>query len=660
MLLLLNGFLLSLISNSSLILNRKQCSSKFNCIAKSSTDMKKVVVLIGICLISTVHSFSQEIKTLYPTDDAFCSNEAPDNNFNGSQLLTGVASNSGVYVSLIKFNLGSIPSNAIIDGAELQLYVYDDEGVDNGRIHELDPTVAWNESTVTFNNMPYGTTDNISGITFSLHEGQHYINVTNFVKYWRTGKTNNGFQLYVDDSSPGHLAWLRSSEYSGTTYDPKLVIIYHIPCSIEVTSPGNGDILVEGRSFSISWNDNTDDHVKIELYDGGFLDRTISSSTPSDGRFSWHIPDDAPMSENCRIKISNASDAGCFDYGDYFSIIDFTLSPDPVEVASGSGSAAFNIGTTSFTSWSVSENSNWFDVSPSSGSGDQVVTISYEENTSTSARSGKITVSSSGIDSKSITVTQSGLSPALAISPENQDVGPEAGSTTFAVSSNISWTASDDAGWLTISPTSGSNNGTLTVNFTENTSGSGRTGTVTVTGNDVGSQSVTITQSGNPTLSVSPGSRNVGSGMSSTTFTVTSNTSWTAYDDADWLTIAPTNGSNDGIITANFTENTTTSTRTGTLTVSGSGIKVSVVVIQIAVGIESNETATTLYPNPVKDYISITWDAFTNAAIFDISGKKLMSSNVRTVDLRTLKSGVYLVVLTGKNNERITYKIIKK
>ena len=622
--------------------------------------MKNFTLLIGIFLICSLYSFSQETKTLYPTDDAFCSNEVPDNNFNGTTLLTGVGSNSGLFVSLIRFNLSSIPSNAVIDGAELQLYVYDDEGVENGRIEELDPTISWSESTVTFNNMPYGTTDNISGVTFSLHEGQHYINVTNFVKYWRSGKTNNGFQLYVDDSSPGHLAWLRASEYSGTTYDPKLVVIYHIPCAIEVTSPGNGDILVEGKSFSISWDDNIDDDVKIELYDGGSSNRTLKSSTPSDGRYSWFVPDDAPMSENCRIKISNVSDADCYDYSDYFSIIDFTVSPDPVEVASGSGTATFNIGTTSFTSWSVSENSDWFDVSPSSGSGDQVVTITYEENTSTSSRSGNITVSSSGIDSKSISVTQTGVNSALTVSPVNQDVSSGAGSTTFTISSNISWTASDDADWLSISPTSGSNNGTLTVNFTENTSGSERTGTITISGSDVGSQSVTVTQAGSPTLSVSPSSRNVGSGTNSTTFTVTSNINWSASDDADWLTVSPASGINDGSITANFTENTTSSTRSGTITVSGSGLMVSVIVSQIATGIESNEIAAICYPNPVKDYLSIKWDSFANATIFDISGRKLLSSEECLMDLRILEPGVYLVVLTGNNNERITYKITKK
>ncbi|MEA5426844.1 BACON domain-containing protein [Arcicella lustrica] len=69
------------------------------------------------------------------------------------------------------------------------------------------------------------------------------------------------------------------------------------------------------------------------------------------------------------------------------------------------------------------------------------------------------------------------------------------GSTTVNVSSNVSWTASSNQIWLTVSPTSGSNNGTLTLTATANTATSARTGTITVTGGGF-SQTVTVTQAG--------------------------------------------------------------------------------------------------------------------------------------------------------------------
>jgi uncharacterized protein (TIGR02145 family) len=82
----------------------------------------------------------------------------------------------------------------------------------------------------------------------------------------------------------------------------------------------------------------------------------------------------------------------------------------------------------------------------------------------------------------------------LTVSPLNQDVGPEAGSTTITISLNTSWTVTDDADWLTISPTSGTNNGSLTANYTANPSSTSRTATITVSGIGVDPQNVTITQ----------------------------------------------------------------------------------------------------------------------------------------------------------------------
>ena len=43
-------------------------------------------------------------------------------------------------------------------------------------------------------------------------------------------------------------------------------------------------------------------------------------------------------------------------------------------------------------------------------------------------------------------------------------------------------------------------------------------------------------------------------------------------DDASWLTLNPTSGNNNQILTATYTENTTTSQRVGTITVIGGGI----------------------------------------------------------------------------------------
>ena len=62
------------------------------------------------------------------------------------------------------------------------------------------------------------------------------------------------------------------------------------------------------------------------------------------------------------------------------------------------------------------------------------------------------------------------------------------------VTSNDSWTVSSNQSWCTVSPTSGSNNGTIKVTTSKNTSYSSRTATLTIKGKNSG-KSVTVSVS---------------------------------------------------------------------------------------------------------------------------------------------------------------------
>ena len=68
-----------------------------------------------------------------------------------------------------------------------------------------------------------------------------------------------------------------------------------------------------------------------------------------------------------------------------------------------------------------------------------------------------------------------------------------AGSKAITISSNVSWSVSDDQSWISVSPTSGSDNGSVTVTVTANSSDTDRSGVVTVTGGSL-TRTVTITQ----------------------------------------------------------------------------------------------------------------------------------------------------------------------
>ena len=83
----------------------------------------------------------------------------------------------------------------------------------------------------------------------------------------------------------------------------------------------------------------------------------------------------------------------------------------------------------------------------------------------------------------------------LTVSATSLSLAAAASSTTFSVTSNGSWTTTDDETWLTVSPAAGSNNATATVTATANTGTAARSGTVTVTGSGI-TRTITVTQSG--------------------------------------------------------------------------------------------------------------------------------------------------------------------
>jgi hypothetical protein len=130
------------------------------------------------------------------------------------------------------------------------------------------------------------------------------------------------------------------------------------------------------------------------------------------------------------------------------------------------------------------------------GAGSHTLSIAYRED---GTRLDKINITTStalptGTGSPATNCT---TGTTLSLSPATVSVAAAANSTgSFSVTSNTSWTVTDDQAWLTVSPTSGSNNGTVTATAQQNTGTSARSATVTVAATGVPSQTVTVTQAG--------------------------------------------------------------------------------------------------------------------------------------------------------------------
>jgi len=85
----------------------------------------------------------------------------------------------------------------------------------------------------------------------------------------------------------------------------------------------------------------------------------------------------------------------------------FNLSVGTVSVAAAAGSTA-TVNVTANVSWTASSDQTWLTVNPSSGTNNSTLTFTAEANPSRSMRSAKVTVSATGVDSQTITVTQVG------------------------------------------------------------------------------------------------------------------------------------------------------------------------------------------------------------------------------------------------------------
>ncbi len=266
------------------------------------------------------------------------------------------------------------------------------------------------------------------------------------------------------------------------------------------------------------------------------------------------------------------------------SVNSLSVSPVAVSLSAVANSTSNNsVTVSSNVSWTVTDNQTWLTVSPVSGSNNATLSFTATTaNTSSAPRIATVIVSAAGLPNQIITVTQAGTAVvnSLTLSTTTLNSTPPQGGMQFGVTSNVSWTATDDQSWLTVTPASGSNNGTITASYTANT-GATRTGTITVTGGGI-TRTVTVSQFGtNAVLSVFPSSITLGSAANSNdTFTITSNVAWTVTDNQSWLTMNQVSGTGDTTIGIRaISANTSATSRTATITVTASGVTPQIITV---------------------------------------------------------------------------------
>ncbi len=217
--------------------------------------------------------------------------------------------------------------------------------------------------------------------------------------------------------------------------------------------------------------------------------------------------------------------------------------------------------------WTATSSQTWATLSSAAGTGNGSVVVTTAPNTGTQPEAVLIAIAG-----QSVPLIESGSSTICAFA-----VGPTAfnfpGAVTTAVVgvaatiSSCTWDVSDYPIWLTLSSTTGTGNGSVTVIAGENTTPTVRTGDLTVAGVTLPLTQLSLAGC---TFTVTPSTLNFGSAGGSGSLkikAVTDACQWTATSNQSWSTVSPTSGTGNGTVTVTATANNSPTPQTGTVLV---------------------------------------------------------------------------------------------
>ena len=155
---------------------------------------------------------------------------------------------------------------------------------------------------------------------------------------------------------------------------------------------------------------------------------------------------------------------------------------------------------------------------------------------------------------------------------------------------------------------------------------------------------------------------------SSSSFQITSDTSWKVKCNQSWLNVSPDTGYKNETINIVSEENTGSTNRVAIVTISGNGfLDKTLTVTQLGKILsvsDKQNNSNIIFPNPIKDIVHVNGiDSQTKIEFYSISGvwlKEIASKgNSIEVNVNDFKSGIYLIRLISPFNTKI-YTVVKK
>lgn len=238
-------------------------------------------------------------------------------------------------------------------------------------------------------------------------------------------------------------------------------------------------------------------------------------------------------------------------------------------VASGESQS---VSVSSNTSWDVVSCPDWISLNTKSGTDNAELILTAQSNESVNSREGKITIENSVKNiSRTITLSQPGKT--FDIGTQELTFSDKAGSQSIEIQTDLQWTASTGAEWITLNPSSGKGKSKLQISVTENTDTLDRIGYVNVYAGGK-TLSIAVVQE-SKYIHISSEAFHFNASTGNATLSISTNYNWTAEveDGVNWLIVMPKSGSSDAIITIGVSENNTPSNRTAKLFIAAQDAK---------------------------------------------------------------------------------------
>ena len=256
-----------------------------------------------------------------------------------------------------------------------------------------------------------------------------------------------------------------------------------------------------------------------------------------------------------------------------------------------------------------------------------------------------------------MTVTPTSLTYASAVGTQSVNV----------TSTQTPWKLENGIEWVSLSPTSGTASGTISVGVSENTAGDEvRTGVFYLKA-DVSDWKyeapISVTQAGaTPVITLSKSEVDFTGTENSESITVSSNCSWSVSSSSDWLTTTQ----KDNTITLSATTNETNSYRTATVSVFHEGTTNTSKKITVSQAPASvNASTETLVFNNKAGSVSVTvnseanWTASTSSSWLEVSpssgtaGTSTMTISVSPNTATSERTGYVIISIGGSQRIQI-------